>query len=125
MSKIKMGHMYKVANTEKHHAANTEYFAINVEDESGDNERWILLTLHDFVSMPWFGGGGWVESFKPGRLYPVSKGASDGYYMRYINFSGNPDQCYIPAYILKRAELRAVRNPEDLPKKSLVTDMLD
>lgn len=69
---------------------------------------------------------------KQGRLIPVDnknkhQAANSKYYSVWVeDEDGGNERCILLTYKeLVRAEVRAAKNPEDLTKKKLITDLLD
>lgn len=47
MAKGKMGRIYRRKNSTHEFGSSTEHYWVRVENESGDNERWLRLSMKD------------------------------------------------------------------------------
>ena len=122
------------------------YLALWLEDENGGNERCVLLTNHDIKSAEYRASknpedllskptfltlfGGAVK----GRLYLVPNtlrkkfsNANMQYYAIWVeDDNGENDRCVLfTENQIKRAEVRAAKNPEDVPDKNFIIDLVD
>ena len=122
----KMGYVYEVANKDPKFGANLKYYAINIEDETGKNEKWGLFTKCEFdkhftrLNSPsdWL-----VNMLKTGRAMPMDKNGSGAYVIKLI--APNPAAYHVTSRIISKGFKRAATNPEDIPYKSKIQDMLD
>lgn len=119
---VRNGNLIKVANTRKAPAANDTYLMTYIEDLDGGNERPALLTFREFntaarAELPF----GMVK----GRLYPVVVGRRSLSAVLLVTADGGRHTLLLPAAAIARWEARARRNPEDIPRKSLIADLLD
>lgn len=124
---VKLGRAIRVKNTDPRIGEADTYIALQVEDLDGKNERCILFTEHELNICPvlditW--------DLIPGRLYPYSDNQYSGYIVKTLTFSSKKNEWYvvvrrITAKRLEIAEDRAMKNPEDLTKKSWLVDWLD
>lgn len=122
----KMGYVYEVANKDPKFGAKLKYYAINIEDETGKNEKWGLFTGYEFnkyftkLSSPsdWL-----VNTLKPGRAMPLDKNGSGAYIIKLT--APNPAAYHVTSRIISKGFNRAADNPEDIPYKSKIQDMLD
>lgn len=122
----RMGELIPVKNSRPEMGEALEYVALNVEDEGGRNERWLLFTKREVAALTEFTGGDWCD-IKLGRLHPLHvKGRSPQWFVK-IGDKGrvNRRMVRIGYPLLKRAEKRALLNPEDIPEKGLLRDLFD
>jgi len=122
---VKMGQMLSVENQLKKPTANSKYVALHVEDEKGDNERCLLFTEIELADMEKIVLNFAQEDMVMGRIYPVVIGGKDTNLVKVKNGSGTEMILRLSPSQLKVAEARRERNPEDLPKKGFLTDLLD
>lgn len=122
--KIVMGKVIKVENQMKVATANDVYLSVQVEDESGENERCLLFTEKEFDKVSTVKADFMTDAMKSGRIYNAT---IDGD-MTYLVKVGRGDVekiIRLSPTQLEIAENRSEKNPEDLTKKSLLTDMID
>jgi hypothetical protein len=125
--RIKMGRLVRVANLSPRFGQNEVMYALNVEDQDGGNERWLLFTELEICKLSEVSG---ITLHKPGRLYYHHKigkrGRSLLCMMKYGGAVGfHRWNVALPDSLLKRAEKRAQENPEDIPEKSKIVGLLD
>ena len=153
MGKIEAGRLILVENLHKKNFTNakTWYYAMWVEDADGGNERCWLMTNKDIqlaenraernvedciapVNDDADQGIALVDAPRVrGRIIPVynkkrkhwnSKYAYSAVFVEDTN--GENQRCLLLTdYEIHRVEHRAKRNQEDIPQKSLITDILD
>ena len=102
------------------------YYAIQVEDYDGKNERCLLLTAHEYKQLPLVVlPAEFTAKLLIGRLYPVNIGKTDAYFLA-INTSDNRHKLVrVGKWLLKKAEGRAAKHPESVTKKNWLRDLLD
>lgn len=123
MAKVKMGVWYEVPNTQRRNGENSEYMAIKVENETGENERWLMFTKSEWERLPsiqLYSPGCENNGMKSGRLFTCCKNGIN----QFIMHSGG---CLtlISFKKLAKAEERARKNQEDQPKQNWLEDLLD
>lgn len=123
--KTVMGQMIMVKNQEKVATANERYVALHVEDEDGNNERCLLFTEIEIADMEKITMEFLRTAMVQGRLYEAIINKRLCYLCRVKNRSEYEMILRISPSQLSYAENRALKNPEDLPKKDLLTDMMD
>lgn len=133
--KIKMGVAIPVKNMNPAVNASINYFAIKLEDETGDedNECWVLLTSRELYQHVPYNCGKWGEDLKRGRTYEcacrtdkVSRcllklerpvyGSFQNYETVIIRVSEN---------WIQKGLARASKNPEDIPNEGWWEDLKD
>lgn len=123
---IKLGQFIEVENKNKRNLENEDYIALQVEDENGDNERCLLFTKIELADVKCISLKNWfTKDMVAGRLYLTTIGKQSFYLMKIFNSSKDERVIKITKRLLKRAETRASKNPEDLTKKSYLTDLFD
>ena len=60
-----------------------------------------------------------------GRLYPITLAGNEAYILKVINMGGTELLLRISKAKLIAAEKLAKKNPEDLTKKTIITDLMD
>lgn len=123
----KMGVCYRVENKGAKNNEKKSYIALNVEDENGKNERWLLMTEMEYERIFLFEESGVFNGMKKGRLVPFNSldGFKRAFLGVFIGTDGKTRAARLPERYLKTWEARARRNPEDLPKKGFLEDLLD
>ena len=124
-NEIKMGQSLKVSNQEKKPTANEKYIALHVEDENGENERCLLFTEIEFADMEKVKLSSLIEAMKFGRLYPAYIDGRITNLVRIKNLTGQEMILRLSQSQLEKADNRSLKNPEDLPKKGFLTDLMD
>ena len=133
-TKVKMGNLIPVSNTERKTGELESYYAVKMEDQTGKDERWYLLTGNEIsrlVVAEVYGS----KDFKAGRLYYRNRiGGGKGWRsFVLLNFPSEkggkqtvqPMVVTMPDALLKRAFDRAKRNAEDIPEMSWLEDLKD
>lgn len=123
--KVKLGRVFIVANRDKKAAACAQYHALQVESNDGGGEECLLFTAKELESLPVVDTG---LNLRDGRLYPFSDGAFHGYIVRTTEKYGDRWLAVIRKLSMRRylhARERSGRNPEDVTRKSWLTDLLD
>lgn len=121
---VKMGVIYNVANNDRKGSEKKYYKAINVEDEDGGNERWLLLTEAELAGVPEVQCERLTGQLKCGRLVPMQFGKVA---KRLVKLSDDEEEkvLLMKESLVNKGEARAKANPEDLPKKSRLRDIFD
>ena len=122
--KIVMGKVIKVENQMKVATANDVYLSVQVEDESGDNERCLLFTEKEFDKVATVKADFMTDAMKPGRIYNATIDGDMTYLVK-VGRGEVEKIIRLSPTQLEIAETRSEKNPEDLTKKSLLTDMID
>jgi len=121
--RVRNGAVIVVPNKNPVFGANSKYVSIWVEDQNGRNERAIFLTEHEFKTAPriilWDD-----DKMVSGRLYPVKIRGRAMWAVR-VHTSSSSYVLTLTPKRLKYFEERASKNPEDIPKKSFLMDLLD
>jgi hypothetical protein len=116
--------LIRVTNLNKRAQENEIYVSLQVEDEDGENERCILFTEIETADMEKIGGS-FLESLVCGRIYKCLIGKHTTNVIKVKNFNKETKFFRVSNSQLAKAEKRALRNQEDLTKKSLWVDMMD
>ena len=121
---VKMGVVYNVANNDRKGSEKKYYKAINVEDEDGGNERWLLLTEAELAGVPEVQCEQLAGQLKSGRLVPMQFGKVA---KRLVKLAEDEEEkvLLMKESLVNKGEARAKANPEDLPKKSHLRDLFD
>lgn len=120
---VKMGAILPVKNLKKKHPTEADdYVCVHVEDVTGKNEYALLLTRNEYIALPCAAIG---IKLKPGRLYPLQLGWVDRFIATFIDTDGVECTVTIGVKALESFKARALKNPEDVPKKSMLTNLLD
>ena len=123
--KTVMGQMIMVKNQEKVATANERYVAIHVEDENGENERCLLFTEIEIADMEKIYMDFLKSTMVAGRLYSARIDKKPVYLCLVKNRNNEEMILRISPFKLSQAENRAFKNPEDLPEKNFLTDLMD
>jgi hypothetical protein len=142
---VKLGKAIPVKNVEKsesesstHYQYKPEpdtYWAVQVEDYSGDGERCLLFTENEMMNIiPRYSfPREMTDRLLSGRLYPVKEGAKTGYITELVIYKADgtveaDGECrlvYIGSWLLEKADIRANSHPKTVTNKGLITDLLD
>lgn len=124
-SKIRMGAFVRVDNKDRQLAACKYYYALKIEDNGGDNERWLLFTEREKCALRSVGMNTYAK-VKPGRIMAeLATSRTAVYFIPVIDEHDNISVLQFPKSVVKLASERAVANPEDIPKMSFLQDLLD
>lgn len=126
--KVKMGNLIKVENTERQAPNETfSHYALKVEDADGKNERWLLFTPRQEMAISKIVSVEIAALMKPGRIYKGLKihGKRPMALCRIGNQNDGNEIWAFTANQIKTAERRAQKNPEDVPKQGILSNMLD
>lgn len=121
---VELGQLIRVTNLNKRAQENEIYVSLQVEDEDGNNERCILFTEIETADMEKIGGK-FLESLVCGRIYKCTIGRHETNIIKVKNYHQDIKYFRISNSQLAKAERRALRNQEDLTKKSLWVDLMD
>ena len=121
---VELGQLIRVTNLNKKAQENEIYVSLQVEDEDGENERCILFTEIETADMEKIGGS-FLESLICGRIYKCLIGKHTTNIIKVKNYNKEAKFFRVSNSQLAKAEKRALRNQEDLTKKSLWVDMMD
>lgn len=123
---IKLGQFIKIENKNKKKLENNSYIAIQVEDLNGDNERCILFTEIELTDATNIDSSNWFsKNLIPGRIYPMLIGKHTFYMLKIFNSNEDEKILKLTKTLLAKAEKRAIKNPEDLTKKSFLRNLFD
>lgn len=124
-NEVKAGQILRVVNQDvESHFESTDYYAIWVEDVDGKNERCLLYT-RDRTFEKTVGIDSIKSNLVPGRLYPVVLSERTTYLVSVITTYGRIKTIRLSPSVIKAGEKRAKKNPEDIPKKSFLTDLMN
>jgi hypothetical protein len=102
------------------------YVSIQVEDYNGKHERCILLTEHEYKSLPEVKlPTEFTAKLLVGRLYPVNIGKTDAYFLAINSAEGWSRLVRVGAWLLTKADARAAKHPESVTKKNWFRDLVD
>lgn len=136
-TEVKMGTVIPVLNTEKKNTLESNtYYALKIEDHTGDNEEWLLFTAGEVRRLIPKTMDEVASKWKPGRIvyrFGDAKGANWINVLLVVGpvtrswslIPGRPSLIHLPDSMLKRARERAKANPEDIPKMSWLQDLRD
>ena len=140
---VKLGKAIPVKNLEKE-SVNAQrrlpvqepdvYWALQVEDYSGDNEKCLLLTKHELFDIaPRFElPREMTDKLLMGRLYPMKEGVKSGFFVKLVSFNDDgtpaddkPTTVYFGDWLVTKSSERAARHPSSVTEKSWMTNWLD
>lgn len=122
--KIELGQLIRVTNLNKRKQENEVYVSLQVEDEDGSNERCILFTEIETADMEKISGA-FLNSLIYGRIYKCNIGKHQTNIIKVKNYNKDTKFFRVSNSQLIKAEKRALRNKEDLTKKSILTNLMD
>lgn len=123
--KTVMGQMIMVKNQNKVATANEQYIAIHVEDEDGENERCLLFTEIELSDMEKIEMSLLKKHMVAGRLYSANINQRKVFLCLTKNRAGENIIFRFSPFEIAHAENRASKNPEDIPQKDFLTDLMD
>lgn len=124
-TKVVMGRLIRVVNQNKKASENERYVSVQIEDESGENERCILFTETQINNMEQIQFQLALKEMKSGRLYNAVIDGKETYLVKVIDNDDKEMIYRLSRTQLSEAEERSIRNPEDLTKKSWLTNLKD
>ena len=124
MAEVKLGTLITVQNKNKQNLQNQRYIALQVEDFTGQNETCILFTEIQLADMEKIQAAWLMDSLIFGRIYPITINKRQTNMIK-VNNNGIIHILRVSNTQLNRAKNRALKNPEDLTKKSMLTDLFD
>jgi hypothetical protein len=122
--KVVLGQLIRVKNLNRRLHENEIYVSLQIKNEDKSGERCILFTEIETADMEKIGGS-FLESLVCGRIYKCLIGKHTTNIIKVKNFNKETKFFRVSNSQLAKAEKRALRNQEDLTKKSLWTDMMD
>lgn len=129
--KVKMGYLLPVENLEKKPNENESYLAVKLENQTGEDEVWMLFSEKEISSRQTLELPDMDEP-KLGRAFRV--GIGKRMYSAFALISckdlenwkkGEKKILLFSCRVLDRAKTRAKKNPEDIPTQSFLSDLLD
>jgi len=125
--KVAMGTLLRVSNLHpEEHTKLTTFEVMHVQNCDGkefalafspyEADKYFIPVMSELFS-----------NIKPGHLYPFNLGKKRYGFIVKCRTSDKADWelCFVSGYIVRRAKQRAERNPEDIPKKSMFTNLFD
>jgi len=125
---VKLGQLITIENKERKKFENEKYVSLQVEEEDGSNERCILFTEKEVNTFKEIDSKNkWMyNSLKAGRLYPFYQNDQlASFFVKIFDENEEIKFVKIAAKIIKAADERAKKNPEDLTKKSFFRNLID
>lgn len=141
---VKLGKAIPVKNCEKQQREETKtdlavqepdvYWALQVEDYDGGNERCLLFTHHElFEVAPRFElPREMTDKLLMGRMYPMKEGVKSGYFVKLVTYNEDgtlqeekPTTVYIGQWLVEKTETRSAKHPQSVTEKRWLTDWLD
>ena len=117
------GRMVKLRNKNKKAVESDYYYPMYVEDHNGDNERCLLFSQSDVNKIQDVEVCDFYEDMKTGRLYMI--GNKKSYFIKIIDLENNEKVVRLNKTIVTNGTVRAQKNPEDIPDKGFIQDLLD
>lgn len=124
MTKVQLGTLIKVQNKNRRKFQNQHYVALQVEDLSGQKQFCILFTQIQLADMQKIQAQWMQKELIFGRIYPIVINRRQTNLIKIKN-DNIVHILRVSNTQLNKAEKRAAKNPQDLTKKSLLTDLFD
>ena len=118
-----MGKAIPVDNKDRRWGENGSYLAVKVEDETGGKEEWLLFTEKE-LECPTLFMGAVTDSMKAGRMFPCVTGGARRLAVK-LETGGASKVVLLCHAVVERARRRAEKNLEDIPRQTLIGDILD
>ena len=122
--KVTLGKLIRIINSKKKATENEEYISLQIEDETGKKESCVLFTDSEIKNMETVSIPFMTPQMKTGRIYSAVIANKNTYLVKVMDSEGEKVFRLSKSQLLS-AESRAARNPEDLTKKSFLTDLFD
>lgn len=123
--KVRLGAVIKVKNSEEGATQNKVYYAIQVEDQNGNNECCMLLTEKEYNKLSCINPTEkLLKEFTPGRIYPITHGKRNSNWIRLID-DNLEFLVQMSDKLIIHAISRGDKHPKSTTKKSFMEDLLD
>lgn len=116
------GNLIEVANIDRAPTALHVYTLLYVEDLNGRNERPLLLTRNELNRTSRADIPGILV---PGRLYPVTIYGRSSFAIKVVDIDKKVHILLVSQKKIDHWTARANRNPEDIPTKNWLIDLMD
>ena len=117
------GKLVKLENKNKKAVESDHYFALWVEDSLGENEMCLLFSQSDINKVQDVKHCDFEEIMELGRLYQI--GNAKSYFIKIQDLDKNEKIVRLNSTVMKNGALRSEKNPEDIPEKGFLQDLLD
>lgn len=117
------GKLVKLENKNKKSIESEFYYAIWVEDSLGKNERCLLFSQSDMSKIKQVKYCDFEKIMDLGKLYRL--GNADSYFIKILDLEKNQKIVRLNKTIVCNGTERTKRNPEDVPTKGFIQDLLD
>lgn len=124
--KVEMGTFLPVINRNPFPTAAREYIVVHGQCGDVGAEFPLMFTAHELTKVVRSVQCDYFNTSKPGHFHYIKAGKTCGYFVRMRPTQrGELKLYFVCTSTYERAKRRAERNPEDVPKKSFLTDLLD
>ena len=121
--KAQHGKLAKIKNSKKKVTENETYYGLYIEDLHDGVEKCLLLSDGDLEMITEVDYDDFKKHMTLGTLYRM--GNSESYFLRMVGLDKKNKVVKLTNTVIKNGEERAKRNPEDVPRKGLIQDLLD
>lgn len=131
-----IGYLLPMENMERTPSEKERYYALKIEDSSGKNEEWLLLTENEILSRQIFSVEDLTKDWKLGRCFTTRIGRRTYSACRIricetmsnekITFPGKTELTLLfTRSMISSGRKRREKNPEDIPRQCKLRDLLD
>ena len=117
------GKLVKLPNKDKKSVESAFYFAMWAEDASGKNERCFLFSQSDISKISDVKYCDFEKDMVLGRLYRI--GNAKSYYIKIVDLEKNEKIVRLNSTVITNGTTRAKKNPEDIPEKAFLQNLID
>ena len=117
------GKLVKIGNENKKAVESDSYYALWVEDAWDDNERCLLFSQSDINKIKDVIYCDFIHQMDLGKLYRLGNAGS--YFIKILDLEKAEKVVRLNSTVLNNGINRAEKQPEDVPKKGFIQDLLD
>jgi hypothetical protein len=117
------GRLVKLANKNKKAVESEFYFALWVENKFDNDERCLLFSQSDLNKIQDVKYCDFEPQMDLGKLYRM--GNAESYFVKIKDLDNNEKIVRLNSTVMGNGTRRAKKNPEDVPEKGFLQDLLD
>ena len=117
------GKLVKMENKNKKAVESEFYYALWVENKFDQNEMCLLFSESDLKKIKDVKHCDFVSDMDLGKLYRM--GNAKSYFIKLVGLDKTEKVVRLNSTVMENGVTRAKKNPEDVPKKGFLQDLLD
>ena len=117
------GKLVRLENKNEKAVESDYYFALWVENKLGNDEKCLLFSQSDINKIQDVTFCDFDKIMGLGRLYQM--GNAESYFIKIIDLDKNEKVVRLNSTVMKNGVRRSEKNPEDIPEKGFLQDLLD